>query len=79
MAMDPLCSTCGTDFACFDGRAQMGDELGWFSCRQRCPVCSGSLRDGRATMEHPGLGAVIHLACSPSPEEPDPAPSSVFA
>lgn len=70
--MDPICSTCGTDFTCFDGRAQVGDELGWFSCRQRCTVCSQPLDDGRAVMEHPGLGALIHLRCCPSPEDAEP-------
>ncbi|TXH30469.1 MAG: hypothetical protein E6Q91_05190 [Actinobacteria bacterium] len=77
--MDPICSTCGTDFTCFDGVVQPGDAHGWFSCRQRCPVCDGSLRDGSAVMEHPGLGAVIHLRCCPSPEEPEPARFNVFA
>ncbi|HPJ20327.1 MAG: hypothetical protein H6528_13810 [Actinobacteria bacterium] len=68
MTADPICSTCGTDFACFDGAVQTADAHGWYSCRRRCPLCDGSLRVG-ATMEHPGLGAVIHLGCSPTPEE----------
>lgn len=68
MALDPICSTCGTDFTCFDGAVQAGDPAGWFTCQRRCPVCEGSLREG-AAMEHPGLGAVIHLACCPSPED----------
>ncbi len=69
VADDPICSTCGTGFECFDGAVQAGDAHGWFTCRRRCAVCSGPLEG--AVMEHPGLGAVIHLACCPSPEDPD--------
>ncbi len=67
MVTEPICSTCGADFACFNGETQPGDSAGWFTCGRRCPVCEGSLQNG-AVMEHPGLGAVIHLGCCPSPE-----------
>jgi hypothetical protein len=70
--MDPICSTCGTDFACFDGAMQIGDAQGWFTCPRLCTVCTQPLDDGGAVMEHPGLGAVIHLRCCPSPEETEP-------
>ncbi|MBK6762277.1 MAG: hypothetical protein IPG68_02910 [Micrococcales bacterium] len=71
--MTPICATCGTDFACYDSRPQPAAD-GWFTCPRRCAVCSDSLLDGSAVMEHPGLGARIHLACCPDPEEPDPWP-----
>jgi hypothetical protein len=79
VAIDPICSACGTDFVCFEGVVQSGDAHGWFSCYRRCAVCEGSLEDGRAVMEHPGLGAVIHLTCCPSPDEPEASELRVFA
>lgn len=68
--LPPVCVTCGSQFECFDGRPPTGQGA-WFECAQRCGVCSGALDDGRAVMEHPGLGALIHLACSPVPSEPE--------
>jgi len=75
----PICATCGTDFACYDATPQSAAD-GWFTCPRRCAVCANSLLDGAAVMEHPGLGAQIHLACCPTPEEPElPDYGSVFA
>jgi len=68
----PICSTCGPEFVCYaDGPPVVTDPQGWFTCSLRCPICSGSLRDGRAVMEHPGLAATLHLVCCPTPEDPD--------
>ncbi len=76
MTTEPICSTCGSAFECLNGRApRTHDANGWYDCQQRCPVCSGSLKDGRAVMEHPGLGAWIHLQCCPVPAEPEDTPS----
>lgn len=70
--LPPVCATCGSQFECFGGRPPTGVG-GWFECGHRCGVCSGPLDDGRSVMEHPGLGALIHLACSPVPSEPEAA------
>ncbi len=67
-----MCATCGSRFECLGERPPAGlVDGGWFECEHRCGVCSGPLDDGRGVMEHPGLGALIHLACSPVPSEPD--------
>jgi hypothetical protein len=70
--LPPVCATCGSQFECFGGRPPTGAGV-WFECGHRCGVCSGPLHDGRSVMEHPGLGALIHLACSPVPSEPEAA------
>ena len=71
MGTDPICSTCGSDFACFgDPPTVAGDD--WFTCSQRCAVCAGPLDDATSVMEHPGLAAFIHLQCCPTPEEAEP-------
>lgn len=68
----PICSTCGSDFECLNGRQpDRYDAHGWYDCTHRCAICSQSLTDGRAVMEHPGLAALIHLQCCPVPAEPE--------
>ena len=68
----PICGTCGSDFECFDGTPPAGcDRFGWYDCERMCPVCFAPLGDGPGVMEHPGLGARIHLLCCPAPAEPD--------
>lgn len=65
----PMCGTCGSAFTCFNGALPVASA--WYDCTHVCAMCSGSLEDGRAVMEHPGLGSVIHLACCPVPADDD--------
>ena len=64
--------TCGSQFECFGGRPPTGWAFGWNVGIARWGSDPGPLDDGRSVMEHP-VWALIHLACSPVPSEPEAA------